>query len=71
MGTIAPVAPILMAPLCSKIQKEDDTKHIGVLDLKIIANNTNLLMILISTTFAASGSTGVPNEAKFLWEFIF
>ena len=45
--------------------------HIGVLDLKIIANDTNLLMILISTTFAASGSTRVSNEAKLLWEFKF
>ena len=39
--------------------------HIGVLDLKIIANNTILLIVLISTTFALPGTSRVSNEAKF------
>ena len=38
--------------------------HTGVFTLKIISNNADLLVILISTTFAALGSSRMSNEAK-------
>ena len=41
-----------------------NSKHTGVFDLKIIANNAILLVISISTTFALLGSSKVSNEAK-------
>ena len=44
---------------------------VGVLDLKIIANDTILLIISISTTFALSVTIRVSNEAKFFQEVKF
>ena len=45
--------------------------HIGLLDLKIIAIDTILLLISISTTLALPGTDRVSNEAKFFQEVKF
>ena len=48
-----------------------EIRHTGVFDLKIIADNTILLMISISTTFALPGTSRESNEAKFFKELEF
>ena len=45
--------------------------HIGLLDFNIIASDTILLIISISTTFALSMTIRVSNEAKFFQEVKF
>ena len=45
--------------------------HIGLLDFNIIASDTILLIISISTTFALSVTIRVSNEAKFFQEVKF
>ena len=45
--------------------------HTGVLDLGIISNDTILLMISISTTFALPVTSRVSNEAKFFQKIKF
>ena len=45
--------------------------HTGVLDLSIISNDTILLKISISTTFALQVTSRVSNDAKFFQEIKF
>ena len=45
--------------------------HTVVLDLSIISNDTILLMISISTTFALPVTSRVSNEAKFFQKIKF